>query len=194
VILSDDGLQHYRLHRDMEIVVIDGQRGLGNGCCLPAGPLRESPRRLHSVDGIVINGLGNEGQAEFSLAHTEALQVPIYPMTLQPSQFTNLVSGEAISSEQWCHEQSVHAVAGIGNPERFRDTLIALGLKPQLHSFPDHHSFVAADINFDNDWPVVMTAKDAVKCESLNNSESWYLEVEAMISSELLQMVSDKIH
>ena len=194
VILSDDGLQHYRLHRDVEIVVIDGQRGLGNGHCLPAGPLRESPRRLHSVDGIVINGLENDGLAEFSLANHEALQVQTYPMTLKPSQFTNLVSRKIVNAEQWCHGQSVHAVAGIGNPERFRDTLIALGLKPELHRFPDHHSFTAADINFDDDWPVVMTAKDAVKCESLNNSECWFLEVEAIIPSELLEIISDNIH
>ena len=194
VILSDDGLQHYRLHRDMEIVVIDEQRGLGNGCCLPAGPLRESPRRLNSVDGIVINGLARNGAFQNSLANFEALSAQTYSMTLKPSQFTNLVSGEVISTEQWCHGQSVHAVAGIGNPERFRETLSALGLKPQLHSFPDHHLFAGADINFDDDWPVVMTAKDAVKCESLNNGDCWFLDVEAVIPSELIQMISDKIH
>jgi tetraacyldisaccharide 4'-kinase len=198
VILSDDGLQHYRLHRDLEIVVIDGQRGLGNGRCMPAGPLRESPRRLHSVDGIVINGSvngsANSEPAKFSMAHTEALQVQTYPMTLKPSQFINLVSRENVSAEQWCHGQSVHAVAGIGNPERFRDTLIMLGLNPLLHGFPDHHPFTAADINFDDDWPVVMTAKDAVKCESLNNRDSWFLEIDAMIPSELVQIISKKIH
>lgn len=210
VILSDDGLQHYRMHRDLEIVVIDRQRGLGNGHCLPAGPLRESPARLNSVDGIVING-AEPDQAADSLVKTfpsSALdyglpaQVPIFSMSLEASHFINLSSGEKVSAKQWSQEasfkgqsaqgQSVHAVAGIGNPERFRDTLIALGLQPQLHSFPDHHVFTAGDLNFDDDRPLVMTAKDAVKCESLNNRNYWYLDVEALLPPELVQLIEDR--
>ncbi|RLA42300.1 MAG: tetraacyldisaccharide 4'-kinase [Gammaproteobacteria bacterium] len=189
LILSDDGLQHYRMHRDAEIVVIDGKRGLGNGLCLPAGPLREAPRRLQDVDWVVVNG----GQRKSSLQGILPAGLAVSDMTLQAKQFTRVGSGETISIEQWCHGQSVHALAGIGNPERFRDTLVALGLKPQLHSFPDHHQFVAGDLCFDDDWPVAMTAKDAVKCEDLAANDCWFLEVEAIVAPELLQFIENKI-
>lgn len=211
VILSDDGLQHYRMHRDLEIVVIDRQRGLGNGHCLPAGPLRESPARLNSVDGIVLNGaeLDQEAGSLMSTSQTNALdyalpaKVPAFSMRLEASQFINLSSGEKVSAEQWCQGpwfqgqgsqgRLIHAVAGIGNPERFRDTLAALGLQPQLHGFPDHHFFTADDLNFDDDWPLVMTAKDAVKCESLSNRNTWYLDVEAVLPPELVQFIENQL-
>ncbi|MBV1932853.1 MAG: tetraacyldisaccharide 4'-kinase [Porticoccaceae bacterium] len=206
VILSDDGLQHYRMHRDLEIVVIDRQRGLGNGHCLPAGPLRESPARLNSVDGIVINGAEPDQEADSlvitcqakALKHSLPAQVPTFSMSLEASHFINLSSGEKVSAEQWsqgqrAQGQSVHAVAGIGNPERFRDTLIAVGLQPQLHSFPDHHVFTGGDLNFDDDWPLIMTAKDAVKCESLSNRNYWYLDVEAVLPPELVQLIENQL-
>ena len=199
IILSDDGLQHYRMHRDLEIVVIDAQRGLGNGYCLPAGPLREPPRRLTNVDGIVVNGTSG-GDANNSVSATSAelalpFQTPTYAMALKASYFVNLDSGEHVGLEQWSRSRGpeVHAVAGIGNPERFRDTLVALGLRAQLHCFPDHHPFSAADLIFEDDWPVVMTAKDAVKCEALGDNKFWYLEVDALIPPDLLQMLVDLV-
>ncbi len=191
VIFSDDGLQHYRMHRDMEIVVIDRQRGLGNGHCLPAGPLREPPARLNSVDGIVING--EPDQRINALTYQLPLQVPTFSMRLEASHFVNLSSGEKVSVAQWTQGQApgqlVHAVAGIGNPGRFRDTLTALGLQPRLHSFPDHHSFTSGDLNFQDDWPLIMTAKDAVKCESISSKNYWYLDVEAIVPPELIELI-----
>lgn len=204
VILSDDGLQHYRMHRDLEIVVIDRQRGLGNGHCLPAGPLREAPARLNSVDGIVINGAESDPEMNSSagtllnfLNHSldDALptQVPTFAMRLEARQFINLGSGNMVSAEQWSQGRLIHAVAGIGNPERFLDTLLALGLQPQLHGFPDHHVYSADDLHFDDDWPVVMTAKDAVKCESLSDTRHWYLEVEAIIPPTLIDLIENQL-
>lgn len=204
IILSDDGLQHYRMHRDLEIVVIDRQRGLGNGHCLPAGPLREAPARLNSVDGIVINGVASDPAADSSagafldfLDHSldDALptRVPIFAMRLEAREFINLGSGDKVSAEQWSQGQPVHAVAGIGNPERFLNTLLALGLQPQLHGFPDHHVFTADDLHFDDDWPLVMTAKDAVKCESLSDTRHWYLDVEAIIPPALIDLVENQL-
>ncbi len=203
LILSDDGLQHYRLHRDIEIVVIDGQRGLGNGRCLPVGPLREMPRRLNDIDAVVVNGSVKNGVGINSKleAVLTAANIQQFPMTLKATQFINLSSGETVDAVQWARGlkqgpsgQPVHAVAGIGNPERFRDTLAALGLKPQLHRFPDHHAFTISDLKFDDDWPVVMTAKDAVKCESFNDSRHWLLEVEAQIPAGMLKIIKDKLH
>lgn len=185
IILSDDGLQHYRMHRDMELVVIDGQRGLGNGQCLPAGPLRESARRLNNIDYIVING--SHGKINIPDGR------PALHMVLQATRVINLSTAEEVEVEQWCRGQRVHAVAGIGNPERFRDTLTSLGLRPQLHRFPDHHRFVDGDLDFDDDWPVLMTAKDAVKCGSLADSRCWSLAVEASIPSSLVEHLIDKI-
>ena len=197
VILSDDGLQHYRMHRDLEIVVIDRQRSLGNGHCLPAGPLRESPARLNSVNAIVING-AEPDQETNALKDCLPADVPAFSMELEASQFINLSSGEKISAAHWSQGEYsqgglVHAVAGIGNPERFRDTLISLGLQPQLHSFPDHHFFTADDLNFNDDWPLVMTAKDAVKCESLSNRNYWYLDVEAVVPPNLVELIEDQL-
>jgi tetraacyldisaccharide 4'-kinase len=186
VILSDDGLQHYKMHRDMELVVIDGQRGLGNGKCLPAGPLRESARRLSGVDYIVVNG-----------SHDD-LEIPngesAIQMKLKARTIINLSTADETDVSQWCHGQFVHAVAGIGNPERFRDTLTTLGLRPQLHRFPDHHRFVEGDLDFDDDWPIIMTAKDAVKCELLAGPNCWFLAVEAEVPSDLAGYIIDETH
>jgi tetraacyldisaccharide 4'-kinase len=190
VILSDDGLQHYRMHRDVEIAVVDGKRGLGNRFCLPAGPLRESPRRLNTVDWIVVNGGVGEAKNGLGLPDNPACS----PMSLRPVEFRNILSGEATDARHWPYGERVHAVAGIGNPRRFADTLQALGMDPQLHCFPDHHKFRAEDINFgDENW-VIMTAKDAVKCEFIANDKCWFLEVEAEVPTELVEFIVNKIH
>ncbi len=170
IIISDDGLQHYSMGRDIEIVVIDGKRGLGNGHCLPVGPLRESPERLQQVDLVVING--NDGYE-----HDKAIN-----MQLAVSGLVGLKDGLRHDISMLAN-MTVHAVAGIGNPRRFYDTLFQSGLLPIEHSFPDHHLFQLSDITFEDALPVIMTEKDAVKCVLLPMKVStYYLQVEAQLS------------
>jgi tetraacyldisaccharide 4'-kinase len=169
VILSDDGLQHYALGRDVEIAVVDGALGLGNGLCLPAGPLREPPQRLAEVDMVVVNG------AALGLREDEGV------MRLVPRAFVGVGSGERVSLEAFVGaHRGVHAVAGIGNPGRFAQTLEQLGLEPLLHPHPDHHRFDGSELQFADDLAVVCTEKDAVKLSRLARvpGNCWYLEVE----------------
>ncbi len=180
VIISDDGLQHYALPRTAELVVIDGQRGLGNGYCLPAGPLRERDNRLKDVDWVVINGGG------FQWPNAEHMQ-------LNATQLVNLDSG-AVRPLSWLAEQPlIHAVAGIGHPARFFDSLRSLGATIQPHSFPDHYAYSAADLSFSPDAPVVMTEKDAVKCRHLADSNHWYLAVDAVLDTAFVKRLIDQL-
>ncbi len=169
LILSDDGLQHYRLNRDLELVLIDAVRGLGNRRCLPAGPLREPVERLQSVDALLYNGAGSERGDGFGFQ-------------LKPSALVNLVSGERRPVDHFPPGQQVHAVAGIGNPQRFFNTLEGLHWRPVPHAFADHAVFSAQALSFTPALPVVMTEKDAVKCASFAASDWWYLAVEAVPS------------
>jgi tetraacyldisaccharide 4'-kinase len=164
LILCDDGLQHYALRRDIEIAVIDGIRRHGNGYCLPAGPLREPISRLRDVDIIVTHGLA--GRGEFSMKYA--------PSTLQPVARSPQSRQGAMPGPQ-----EVHAVAGIGNPDDFFHLLRAQGYQVHRHPFPDHHVFRREEINFNDDLPVIMTEKDAVKCERFAGLEHWYLPIEA---------------
>ncbi len=171
LVISDDGLQHFRLHRDLEIVVIDGQRGLGNGYCLPAGPLREPASRLKSVDFVVCNG----GQAV-------ELDTPSIPMTLQNSCFVSVTGGEPRRPLDWnWQDRSVHGVAGIGNPDRFFTSLEELGFAVERHAFVDHHAYRAEDLSFPDQRDVIMTGKDAIKCREFARQNWWYLAVEASL-------------
>lgn len=165
-IIADDGLQHYRLARDAEIAVIDASRGLGNGLLLPAGPLREPASRLGGVDLRVARG------------------------GTWPDALTMRVSGEALVSlageareplSDWA-TRKVHAVAGIGHPERFFEGLRLAGLHVTSRAFPDHHGFAEADFDFDDGRPLIMTEKDAVKCRSFAKPNWWYLPVSATFS------------
>lgn len=164
VVISDDGLQHYGLARDIEIAVIDGVRRLGNGRLLPAGPLREPPQRLREVDFVVTNGIASRG--EFAMKY-----VPVNPINVvdrrQTLDFADLQS------------TPVHAVCGIGNPERFFQMLKNKGLKVVPHAFPDHHRFKAEDLDFGDDCPILMTEKDAVKCERFGIARCWSVPVTA---------------
>ncbi len=166
VILSDDGMQHYALPRTVEIAVLDGMRGVGNGFCLPAGPLREPVSRLQEVDFVVINGIGKSGFRE-----DEQLT------SLQAEQWCNVRSGEVLSLSHFPRGSTVHAVAGIGNPQRFFHTLRGLGLQLIEHPFPDHHQFASQDLQFGDNLPVVMTEKDAVKCRTLVTGNCFALHV-----------------
>ena len=170
VILSDDGLQHYRLARDAEIAVVDGLRGLGNGWRLPAGPLREAPSRLASVSAVVVNGEG------FDAAGSLRMQVV-------PRRFVALGSGETLPPEALLG-RAAHAVAAIGHPGRFFRTLRDLGIEVQAHALPDHAVPTPADLRFGDDLPVLMTEKDAVKCSDLAGPAHWYLEVGAAFDTD----------
>ena len=171
IILSDDGLQHYALARDLEIAVVDGQRRLGNGHYLPAGPLREGAGRLTSVDMVVVNG-GAAATNEFSMSvvASDAVSMADPAHKLQLNEFAG---------------GTVVAIAGIGNPERFFSTLRDAGLKLEDRSFPDHHPFVADDLKT-NGKPLLMTEKDAVKCQAIAPDDSWYVPASAVLNDDFI--------
>ena len=168
IIVSDDGLQHYRLHRDLEICVVDGRRGLGNGALLPAGPLREPASRLDRVDLIVVNG---EGWSRDGALRMQLRTVALRPLGEGEGQPLSAFAGRA-----------VHAVAGIGDPERFFATLRAAGLQVNAHPFADHHAYRPLDLAFGDELPVLMTEKDAVKCAAFADARMWTLPVVAELS------------
>ncbi|MGO3128314.1 MAG: tetraacyldisaccharide 4'-kinase [Luteimonas sp.] len=154
IVVCDDGLQHYRLRRDVEIEVIDGVRRYGNGLLIPAGPMRELATRSADVDFRVLNtGSASDVEAEFGE----------WPMRLETGQALPLVGGRALPLSRFSG-QRVHAVAGIGDPERFFATLRSHGIAIVPHAFADHHRYTAEDLRFGSDLPVLMTEKDAVKC------------------------------
>jgi tetraacyldisaccharide 4'-kinase len=183
VIIADDGLQHLRLARDVEIVVIDGARGFGNGRLLPAGPLRESPDRLSHANFVVVNGRAEHPSISV-LSHAGAPQSA--QMTLAPGTVLPVVGTRADRSLESFRGQKVHAVAGIGNPWRFFADLRSRGLDVVEHPFPDHHPFSPADLNFGDTAPVLMTEKDAVKCRAFPDTRvlatAWYVPVTARFS------------
>jgi tetraacyldisaccharide 4'-kinase len=184
VVLCDDGLQHYALARDVELAVIDGTRGLGNGHCLPVGPLREPPSRLDGVDAVLIN-------TTVSATDNGGPHAGFY---LQPTALVRLADGRRVDVEQWRAEhRHVHAVAGIGNPWRFFASLRELGFEVIEHPFPDHHRFIPADFTFGDGLPVVMTEKDAVKCDGFGLPDLWYLTVDAVLPGSLLTAIVGKI-
>jgi tetraacyldisaccharide 4'-kinase len=188
VLISDDGLQHYRLGRDLEVCVIDGARGLGNGWVLPAGPLREPPSRLATVDAIVING--SAGQSRLVEAATAAYAAtPRFRMALEGHDFYNLVNLNHRIRPESLRGRRLHAIAGIGDPGRFFRHLQALGLDFVAHPFPDHHSFRAADIDYAEADAIVMTEKDAVKCRSFAADTHWVLPVDAEIEDRFGEFV-----
>ena len=166
LILCDDGMQHYRLARDLELVLIDAARGLGNGRCLPAGPLREPAERLLDADAVLFNGANADRADGFGFC-------------LQPSALVNLRSGERRALDHFPAGQRLHAVAGIGNPQRFFNTLLGLNWQPVPHPFADHAQFSAQSLAFSPQLPLVMTEKDAVKCRAFAADDWWYLAVEA---------------
>lgn len=177
VILSDDGLQHYALGRDIEIVVIDGERQLGNHYCLPMGPLREPASRLKRADFIVING------DQFLKNPTKQLS-NISNMSLKRSELINLADQSHLQLERLQAEPIIHAVAGIGNPERFFTDLEREGLSIQRHAFADHYDYKPEDFSFQPAAPIIMTEKDAVKIDFKLDQPSWFLPVFAELEPE----------
>jgi tetraacyldisaccharide 4'-kinase len=174
VVVSDDGLQHYRLPRNIEICVVDGSRGFGNGRLLPAGPLREPLQRLETVDHIVINGVSEELLTE---------RHPV-PMSLAAGLLRSLDGGQSWRLAQFSGCR-VNAVAGIGNPGRFFGLLRQARIKVNEYPFPDHHDYTAGDFHgMSRDLPILMTEKDAVKCRPLGLENAWSLAVDAVLPAE----------
>ncbi len=186
IIISDDGMQHYRLNRTMEIAVVDGQRGFGNGMLLPAGPLREKPQRLDSVDIVVCNGHSDLDLPQGSLR-----------MDLEATDLVHLADNKALSVHDaflsTLTAKKVHAVAGIGNPERFFNSLCGCGFDIITHIYRDHHFFNREDISFDDDLDVVMTEKDAVKCQEICTDAHWYLKVTAVLPESFMQRIQQEL-
>jgi tetraacyldisaccharide 4'-kinase len=186
VIIADDGLQHLRLARDCEIVVIDGARGFGNGRLLPAGPLREPASRVRNASIVVVNGTpehaslrgGLQGGLQMSLFGGDAHRVD------------GLAAPEPL---EHFRGRRVHAVAGIGNPQRFFRDLRARGLDLMEHEFPDHHPFTVADLTFGDDLPVLMTQKDAVRCREIEDARLWYVPVVARFSEPQAKELLDRV-
>jgi tetraacyldisaccharide 4'-kinase len=171
VVIADDGLQHLRLARDVEIVLIDAMRGFGNGELLPAGPLREDPARALRATAVVLTGAGAPEAASGA-----GLRVR---MQLEGAVLLPVSGGSEGRALVAFAGQRVHALAGIGNPQRFFATLKAARLEPIEHPFPDHHRYVAGELRFDDDLAVIMTEKDAVKCQAIAPQNCWYLPVSA---------------
>ena len=179
VIISDDGLQHYKMKRNIEIAVIDGKRRFGNNLTFPAGPLRESIKRLDSVD-FIVNNTGPTEEKEFL-------------MNISPSEFVHLKSGKSYKIDEWPMHNQVHAVAGLGNPGRFFDLLGKLGFDIIRHPFPDHHNFLSSDIFYLDHLPIVMTEKDASKCKDFDNNKIWYLKIDADVNNKFIDQLQNKL-
>ncbi|MFT6429144.1 MAG: tetraacyldisaccharide 4'-kinase [Halopseudomonas sp.] len=181
VIISDDGLQHYALGRDLEILMVDAVRELGNRRCLPEGPLREPVSRAKAVDFFVRNGAPADSELGFG-------------MILEPVALVNLCSGERIAPQDWEGSRLANAVAGIGNPERFFNTLERLSFQLKRHAYTDHaeyhaDSFAACDPH----KPLIMTEKDAIKCASFARSNWWYLSIEASLSDAFIVALQSRL-
>ncbi len=174
IILADDGLQHYALQRDIEIIVIDGKRRFGNNFFLPCGPLREPQERIREVDFVIING--GEPQDEEIL------------MTLVPNVAINLVTHEQRTLTEF-NSQNCHAIAAIGHPQRFFDMLATFGLKTENHIFADHHVFKKRHINFKDNLAVLMTEKDAIKCGEFASEQHWVVPVQPQLPSSFFNQL-----
>ena len=168
IVISDDGLQHYRLKRDIEVLVIDGIRRFGNGFCLPAGPLRECISRKDEVDCKVTNGIAAQGE---------------YAMSYSGKNIVNLLTQESKPLADFSDEK-IKAVAGIGNPDRFFNFLRAQGLRLETKAFPDHYLYNNDSIQADDDMVVLMTEKDAVKCQRFAKPNWWYVPVNVELPKE----------
>jgi tetraacyldisaccharide 4'-kinase len=180
IILSDDGLQHYALKRDIEIAVIEGERRFGNNNCLPGGPLREPLERLNEVDFVIVNGTPEEARE--------------IPMMFTAEMAINLKTGEQKLLSDF-KGQTCHAIAGIGHPEHFFNLLATHGLTTKNHPFPDHHFFNAKQIHFKDQNSVLMTEKDAVKCGEIATEHHWYVPITAHLPdtfySQLLNLLKN---
>lgn len=178
IFIADDGLQHYALNRDIEIVVIDAERRLGNRLLMPAGPLREPASRLKEVDFVITNGKSMPGE---------------YSMQLKPKQLININQPVITKPISDFVGERVHAVAGIGNPCRFFNLLTKLGCDLMCHAYPDHYAYRPSDFNFGDSMPVIMTEKDMVKCRDFAEDNWWYLTVDSSCDEAFEQQLLEKL-
>ncbi|MEJ2691729.1 MAG: tetraacyldisaccharide 4'-kinase [Candidatus Thiodiazotropha sp.] len=177
LLLSDDGLQHYALQRDLEIAVIDGERRFGNALCLPAGPLREPTARLQQVDLVIVNGAARAGE---------------FAMRVVANQAISLIGGESRPLREFRNEP-VHAIAGIGYPERFFATLREAGLRPVRHPYADHHAYTEGELQGFSGETVLMTEKDGVKCAEFAQPGFWYVPAMAQPDEAFQRAIESKI-
>ncbi len=183
MLICDDGLQHLALGRNLEIAMIDGDRKFGNNWLLPAGPLREPSNRASTVDLMISNNTG---------------LINAHQMLIEYCELKSLTDeSKSISVESFKYKQ-VHVISGIANPDRLHNYLVSKGVKIIPHIFPDHHSFISADLKFDDDFPIVMTEKDAVKCFKFSNDNMWYLPIQVAFDDVFYQhintLIRDKIN
>ena len=175
LVLCDDGLQHYALQRDMEIALLDAQRGIGNGFCLPAGPLREPQSRLERVEWVLHRGGDNPGSS----------------VCYDTAGLVNLASGEQLPLQPLALKaDKIHALAGIGQPQQFFNTLAKAGFEAEMHIFADHHEYTESDLSCLNDKPILMTEKDAVKCTGIAGDNAWYLKLNARLPDAVIDAVA----
>jgi tetraacyldisaccharide 4'-kinase len=174
IIISDDGLQHYALARDMEIALLDEKRRIGNGFCLPAGPLREPLKRLQSADHVLYRGNPDP--------HTGVLY--------DAQCLVNLRSGAQLPVTPAALGGAVFAVAGIGQPGQFFESLQGYGFEVQPVVFPDHHRYSAGDLDQLVGRPIIMTEKDAVKCSGLAGNDAWYMKISAQLPQSVTNAVA----
>ena len=179
VIVADDGLQHLRLRRDIDIAVIASDRIAGNGWCLPAGPLRESASVLRQVDIVVSRARPSR--------HTD------WHMDILPDQCISLQAPKQRQDLAAFSGRRVHAVAGLGNPEAFFHSLRDAGIDVIEHRFPDHHAYRRADLEYGDACPVIMTAKDAVKCRDFAGPHWWYLSVRPVVDAGILEYILNRL-
>ena len=178
VLVADDGLQHYRLARDVEVVVVDASRGFGNGALLPAGPLRERVARVARADVALSAAKDAQGYTRYALRLGDA-----QPLAgdAAPRPLASFRGGR------------VNAVAGIGDPRRFFNQLVRLGIFVNPRPFPDHHRFTAADLAFDDGLPVLMTEKDAVKCAAFDGADRWFVPIRAVLPAPVVDLIRRKL-
>ena len=183
IIISDDGLQHYALQRDIEIALVDGERRYGNGFLLPAGPLREPVERLKSVDFVICNGLANSDE---------------YPLKVEGEEAVKLLDESERLKLDSFRSESCHGIAGLGNPSRFFSHLKKYRLTVEPHIFPDHFKYTEKDINFNDDKHILMTEKDAVKCTHMAKEKHWYVPIKAQMTQKfgltLLSLIKENIN
>jgi len=194
VVISDDGMQHYAMNRDVELAVVDGHRLLGNGWLLPAGPLREPPQRLRHVDIIAVQKAKSETSISSTIISPSIHSPASGHFHLEIQVLQNLADQQTIAIEK-LHGQQVHAVAGVGNPGRYFASLRAAGMEVVEHAMPDHYRYTAEDIAFNDQLPILITSKDAVKIRALevDLTRVYEVRVAAIFDSDLDQAINKMI-
>jgi tetraacyldisaccharide 4'-kinase len=193
IVLSDDGLQHYAMSRDIEICVVDTSKNFGNRLCLPAGPLREPESRLKEVDYIVYHQTNKLTNHTLSIAESSmTTSTTISTMQLTFDQCYHLTTHETIGLAD-LKQTTIHAIAGIASPQRFFIQLEQAGFKIIEHPFSDHYQYQLSDLEFNDSLPIIMTEKDAVKCNHFNLENCYYFSVKADVSENLIMNIIKKL-